>query len=135
MSAFANCGRAVAHVRGSYVPILSAITGSARHVFDHLVGTSRAISDHSGKGRKGLQRCCRREAAARGVRQGSLRQPGFSQALCQFGEILGSPKWTPILEIGNSQRCIVMEQPRHGILRFHQLPNKSAACRKDNSSR
>ena len=27
MSAFANCGRAVAHVQGSYVPILFSIPG------------------------------------------------------------------------------------------------------------
>jgi hypothetical protein len=32
VSAFANCGRAVAHVRGSYVP---NVTGPS---FDHLVG-------------------------------------------------------------------------------------------------
>ena len=29
MSAFANCGRAVAHVRGSYVPKLQSVSSSA----------------------------------------------------------------------------------------------------------
>ena len=36
MSAFANCGRAVAHVRGSYVP-----TAEVARLFDHLVGTTK----------------------------------------------------------------------------------------------
>ena len=38
MSAFANCGRAVAHVRGSYVP-----TAEVARLFDHLVGTTKQV--------------------------------------------------------------------------------------------
>ena len=40
VSAFANCGRAVAFVRGSYVP---DVTGPS---FDHLVGASEQRGRH-----------------------------------------------------------------------------------------
>ena len=36
VSAFANCGRAVAHVRGSYVPSRTEVAAS----LDHLVGAA-----------------------------------------------------------------------------------------------
>jgi hypothetical protein len=39
VSAFANCGRAVAHVRGSYVPDSDSCAAAKRSLFDHLVGT------------------------------------------------------------------------------------------------
>ena len=41
VAAFANCGHAVAHVRGGYVPLDScsaATTCAAACLFDHLVG-------------------------------------------------------------------------------------------------
>jgi hypothetical protein len=42
VSAFANCGRAVAHVRGSYVPN----SGHRPRSFDHLVGAGEKHRGH-----------------------------------------------------------------------------------------
>ena len=47
MSAFANCGRAVAHVRGSYVPMSDICSCSKIAVlFDHLVGAGQQRRRH-----------------------------------------------------------------------------------------
>ena len=42
VSAFANCGRAVAHVRGSYVPIADI----RPRLVDHLVGEGEQLRWH-----------------------------------------------------------------------------------------
>jgi len=39
VSAFANWGRAVARVRGSYVPFATIRIAAKRCLFDHLVGS------------------------------------------------------------------------------------------------
>ena len=49
MSAFANCGRAVAHVRGSYVPILlqKSFWGGERKFLEPLMRFTRGdVRDH-----------------------------------------------------------------------------------------
>ena len=46
MSAFANCGRAVAHVRGSYVPESDICPATNGGLFDHLVRALLELERH-----------------------------------------------------------------------------------------